>query len=86
MPVTPVALEPKKPAPPTKHEALLEKVRALMAQAEMPERTVTESIAKKGYFPKDMPIDEYPDDFIEGVLIGAWDQIVKFIEDEHIPF
>lgn len=85
-PVTPVALAPKKPAPQTKHEALLGKVRALMAQAEMPERTVTESIAKKGYFPKDMPIDEYPDDFIEGVLIGAWDQIVKFIEDERIPF
>lgn len=85
-PVTPAALAPKKPAPQTKHEALLGKVRALMAQAEMPERTVTESIAKKGYFPKDMPIDEYPDDFIEGVLIGAWDQIVKFIEDERIPF
>lgn len=85
-PVTPAALAPKKPAPQTKHEALLGKVRALMAQAEMPERTVTESIAKKGYFPKDMPIDEYPDGFIEGVLIGAWDQIVKFIEDERIPF
>lgn len=85
-PVTPAALAHKKPAPQTKHEALLGKVRALMAQAEMPERTVTESIAKKGYFPKDMPIDEYPDDFIEGVLIGAWDQIVKFIEDERIPF
>lgn len=78
--------EEKKPAPKNKHEALLEKVRALMKQAEIPEAAVMEAIGKKGYFPADMPIEQYPDDFIDGVLIGAWDQIVKFIEDEKIPF
>ena len=79
-------LEEGKPAPKNKHEALLEKARALMRQAEIPEETVKEAIGKKGYFPADMSIDQYPDEFIDGVLIGAWKQIKKFIEDEKIPF
>lgn len=79
-------LEEEKPAPKNKHEALLEKARALMRQAEIPEETVKEAIGKKGYFPADMSIDQYPDEFIDGVLIGAWKQIKKFIEDEKIPF
>ena len=78
--------EEGKPAPKNKHEALLEKARALMRQAEIPEETVKEAIGKKGYFPADMSIDQYPDEFIDGVLIGAWEQIKKFIEDEKIPF
>lgn len=79
-------LEEGKPAPKNKHEALLEKARALMRQAEIPEETVKEAIGKKGYFPADMSIDQYPDEFIDGVLIGAWKQIVEFIKDEKIPF
>ena len=78
--------EEGKPAPKNKHEALLEKARALMRQAEIPEETVKKAIGKKGYFPADMSIDQYPDEFIDGVLIGAWKQIKKFIEDEKIPF
>lgn len=78
--------EEGKSAPKNKHEALLEKARALMRQAEIPEETVKEAIGKKGYFPADMSIDQYPDEFIDGVLIGAWEQIKKFIEDEKIPF
>lgn len=78
--------EEGKPAPKNKHETLLEKARALMRQAEIPEETVKEAIGKKGYFPADMSIDQYPDEFIDGVLIGAWEQIKKFIEDEKIPF
>ena len=78
--------EEGKPAPKNKHEALLEKARALMRQAEIPEETVKEAIGKKGYFPADLSIDQYPDEFIDGVLIGAWKQIKKFIEDEKIPF
>lgn len=78
--------EEGKPAPKNKHETLLEKARALMRQAEIPEEAVKEAIGKKGYFPADMSIDQYPDEFIDGVLIGAWEQIKKFIEDEKIPF
>lgn len=47
-------------------------------------------VASRGYFPSDMPIENYPEDFINGVLVGAWDQVYKMIQDikekEEIPF
>ncbi len=33
------------------------------------------AVAFKGYYPKDTPIENYDPAFIEGVLIGAWDQV-----------
>ena len=47
-------------------------------------------VAARGYFPSDMPVRDYPADFIAGVLIGAWDQVFSMIKDmkeqERIPF
>ena len=44
----------------------------------------------KGYFPGDMPIWEYPVDFVEGCLVGAWSQVYGTIQEmkakEAIPF
>jgi hypothetical protein len=44
----------------------------------------------KGYFPGDMQIWEYPKDFIEGCLVGAWEQVYGAIREmkkkEAIPF
>lgn len=41
---------------------------------------VKAAVAAKGYFPEDMPIEDYPDGFIKGVLIGAWGQVYEWIE------
>lgn len=47
-------------------------------------------VSAKGYFPPDMHARDYPLDFVDGVLIGAWDQvydcIVKMKQDQEIPF
>lgn len=47
-------------------------------------------VAARGYFPADMQIKDYPLDFVEGVLIGAWPQVYamvkEMIEKEEIPF
>lgn len=43
------------------------------------------AVAAKGYFPEDMPIEDYPDDFIKGVLIGAWGQVHEWIEKNRAP-
>lgn len=47
-------------------------------------------VGARGYFPADMPISEYPEDFVNGVLIGAWDQVFSMIktmrETEEVPF
>ena len=41
----------------------------------------------KGYFPADMPVKDYPADFVQGVLIAAWPQVYKQIQDSgDVPF
>lgn len=46
------------------------------------------AVSAKGYFPLGMEITDYPKDFIDGCLIGAWDQVYQVIlqEREKIPF
>lgn len=42
----------------------------------------------KSYMPKGMPLKDYPDDFVNGCLIGAWSQVyAEIIKDrESLPF
>lgn len=47
----------------------------LMQHSGVTEEEVVAAVASKGYFPANMKIREYPADFIQGVLIGAWDQV-----------
>lgn len=45
------------------------------------------AVSMKGYFPQDTPIANYPPDFVNGVLIGAWDQVYGMIKEiNKIPF
>ncbi len=44
-------------------------------------------VSMKGYFPQDTPIENYPPDFVNGVLIGAWEQVYAMIKEiNKIPF
>jgi hypothetical protein len=44
-------------------------------------------VGLKGYFPGDMPIQDYPPDFVDGVLVGAWSQVYDCIlESRDVPF
>ena len=49
---------------------------------------VKAAIASKGYFPIDTPFENYPIDFVKGVLIGAWPQVrdLCFKMRENDPF
>ena len=58
----------------------------LMNAHQVTRNQIQDIVAKKGYFPAKTPIENYPDDFIKGVLVGAWDQVHKAILDEEIPF
>lgn len=65
----------------------LQKVYDLMKQENITEEQIRKAVAMKGYFPEDMPMKDYPSDFIDGVLIGAWEQIKTFIINNiGIPF
>ena len=53
------------------------------------EDEIREAVHKNGYFPLDTKIADYPEDFINGVLVGAWDQVfnlIKEIRKEKYPF
>ena len=47
----------------------------------MPEQ-VQKAVGAKGYFPADMPICQYPQDFIEGCLVAAWPQVYDLIKQQ----
>lgn len=47
----------------------------LMQQNGVTEQEIVNAVAQKGYFPANMRIANYPADFVQGVLIGAWDQV-----------
>ena len=44
-------------------------------------------VAQRGYFPRGTPLKDYPSDFIEGCLIGAWEQVHQLImQTKDLPF
>lgn len=65
-------------------------LRDLMELNHVDEWDIQGVVAARGYFPADMPIRDYPEDFISGVLVGAWGQVYAMIQEakknEEIPF
>lgn len=61
----------------------------LMQSKEVAPIEIQQVVAQKGYFPRDMPIQNYPLDFIQGVLIGAWEKVYEKIQENRsgdLPF
>ena len=46
---------------------------------------IQQAVGAKGYFPADMPVDQYPQDFIEGCLVAAWPQVYTLIRQQTPP-
>lgn len=77
---------PPAPAPSTPATGIPQNLADLMAASGITEQQIRAAVATKGYFPEDMPISAYPEDFVSGVLVGAWKQIVDFINEQKYPF
>ncbi len=72
--------------PDTQEKSSIPKALAdLMTANSITEEQIRRAVAGKGYFPEDMPIKDYPQEFINGVLVGAWEQVKAMIDDEY-PF
>lgn len=67
-------------------DTALKKLYDLMGAHNVTRQQMQEIVADKGYFPADTPVENYPPDFIEGVLIAAWDQVHMAILNKEIPF
>ncbi|WP_367007414.1 AAA family ATPase [Streptococcus sp. ZY19097] len=67
--------------------ALPQALRDLMIQNQVTEFEIQKAVAQKGYYPEDTPVIMYDPGFIDGVLIGAWNQVFDMIKDNRIlPF
>ena len=57
------------------------KLRDLMAANQVCEWDIQNVVEARGYFPGDMPIWDYPPDFVDGCLVGAWDKVYSMIRE-----
>jgi hypothetical protein len=90
------AKAPEKPAEKPTAEALdidpaiSEKVRRLMEQYGIGEWDIQNVVASKGYMPYDMPVKDYPMDFVDGWLIPYFGKVAEMAEQikdkAEIPF
>lgn len=56
-------------------------LRDLMIANEVCEWDIQNVVEARGYFPGDMPVADYPADFIDGCLVGAWDKVYGMIRE-----
>lgn len=60
----------------------------LMIKDGVTEEAIQTVVSQKGYYPIDTPIVNYDPSFIDGVLVGAWPQVMKMLEEADLllPF
>jgi len=59
----------------------------LMAANAVTIKEIQHVVSTRGYYPQDTPIVNYDPGFIDGVLVGAWEQVFEMIQMERaIPF
>ena len=64
-----------------------EKLAPLMSANNVTPEELQAVVGKRGYFPEDMPIRDYPADFVEGCLVAAWPQVLQMVLDNRdLPF
>ena len=84
------ASEPAKPdgTVPDIPAGIPQALRDLMQANNVTATDIQTAVSAKGYFPLGMEITDYPADFVNGCLIGAWDQLYQVIlkERKDIPF
>lgn len=82
--IEPVASQPKSD---NDLKGLPKALADLMTANEVTVNEIQDVVAKKGYYPKGTPIANYDSGFIDGCLVGAWDQVFNLIKEERqIPF
>jgi hypothetical protein len=90
LPINQPDQERASPEPAALDERIPKALRDLMEANHVCGWDIQNVVAARGYFPFDMDIWDYPDDFIDGVLIGAWPQVFAMIremkEKQEIPF
>lgn len=75
---------------PTQDPGIPKALRDLMEANHVDEWDIQNVVAARGYYPADVKIKDYDKDFIDGCLVGAWQQVYGMIremkEKQEIPF
>lgn len=68
--------------------AIPQALQDLMKLENVMESEIQAVVSQRGYYPLDTPIENYDESFIEGVLVGAWGQVLEMIKDfrNKVPF
>ena len=85
----PQSAEPTAPPRGSRSKARIPpELRKLMENSAVTEEDIRKAVSEKGYFPADMTIEDYPEDFVKDCLIGAWDQVYDMIlkDADDMPF
>jgi GTPase SAR1 family protein len=59
----------------------ISKLEDLMKLNDVSVEEIQKAVSQKGYYPTDTPISNYDSEFIDGVLICAWDQVFGMIKN-----
>ena len=83
--------EPEAEAAPDSFAGIPKALADLMKVNNVTREEIEAAVSLRGYFPRGTPIENYPKEFVDGCLVGAWAQVYKTIENEirnslDIPF
>lgn len=93
-PIAPVQQPVQQTAPPLQQAPQLSpsipaSLRDLMMQSNVTEQEIQQVVGQKGYYPQDTPLTNYDPGFVDGVLVGAWQQVygmVLELREQNLPF
>jgi len=82
-------MQQPEPQQPQLNPAIPASLRDLMMQSNVAEHEIQAVVGQKGYYPQDTPMTNYDPGFIDGVLVGAWQQVYGMVLDlreQNLPF
>lgn len=74
-----VKTAPVPPVEPPAQREIPEALRRLMDANGVTEHDIQVAVANNNYYPADMPVADYDDDFIQGKLIAGWDSFYQAV-------
>ena len=61
-------------------------LRDLMAEYQVSDWDIEAAVAKKGYMPEGMKLEDYPEDFVMGCLVAAWPKVYEQIKEIQLEY
>lgn len=83
-PITPPP-PPPAPLPISISDGIPKALADLMTANNVTEEQIRKVVSDKGHLPYDLPVSQYPRDYVDGVLIACWGDVYKAIEELY-PF